>query len=112
MKKLSIPERITLRKEYLPGIGKTELRQIASAVIPGVIAAVAAWNMVSTSAQQLISLLVLFLYIALCYALFVRVDNSQSMYTYLRRIRRFRRAQQKFYYRKEKEAVYRVEGSE
>lgn len=106
MKKLSVPERITLDKQYLPGIGKVELKQLLIAGLPGLLITGILWFCLSDPGSKLICLICGMIYITICYAAVVKVDGSQSMYTFLLRIYRFRRGQKRYFYKNEKEALY------
>lgn len=103
MEKLSIPEYISLDHEYIPGIGKKELKRLLLAGLPGLLVTVVAWIALSDPKKQLITMICGIGYIACCYAVFAKVDKQQSIYTFISRIIRFRRLQKKYYYRQERE---------
>lgn len=105
MKKLSIPEHITLDREYIPGIGKRELPGLLISVIPGLLVAVTVWLFAKDPGPQLIAMIGGIGYVMCCYAVFARVDKQQSIYTFLFKIIRFGKNQNKFYYKQEKEAI-------
>lgn len=105
MKKLTIPEKITLRWELIPGIGGRELRRICVAAVFGAVAAIL-YTRLSNSPGSVLGAVVGFLiYFVACWGLFARQDSGQSMYDYLILRWRFRKAQQKFYY-KRKEVLF------
>lgn len=108
MKKLCIPERITLEKQYFPGIGKRELRQLMVAALPGLLLSFVLFFALEAPGARLGVLLAGFLYCGACYGLFVRMEGSLSIYTYLKRIWTFQRAQKRYYYKHGKEEVYYV----
>lgn len=108
MKKLSIPEHISLGKEFMPGIGTKELRQFLVAVAPGLLATVIVWLIVTDPGAQLLTMVIGIGYVACCYAAFVKVDGTQSMYTFLARIIRFYRTQKNYFYKHRKEDLYLV----
>lgn len=105
MKKLSIPEHISLKKEIMPGIGSKELRQLLLAVLPAVAVTVIVWLSAGKPAAQLMALVGLLLYTASCYALFSCPDGRQSIYIFLSRWVRFMRTQQAFKYKQEPEVL-------
>lgn len=108
MKKLSIPEHISLGKEFMPGIGTKELGQFLIAVAPGLLTTVIVWFIVTDPGAQLLTMFIGFGYAACCYAAFVKVDGTQSMYTFVARIIRFYRTQKKYFYKHGKEELYLV----
>lgn len=101
MKKLFVPERINLQREYVKHMGGREMRRFALAALPGILAAALAWQKLSLPTARLTALLLALVYIAVCYALFARIDGAGSMYDYLCRIARFLRAQKKYFYLRE-----------
>ena len=105
MKKLPIPERITLRWELLPGIGKAELRRIGFAAVPGILIASLYGRLSDSPGAPLGAMIGVLLYLAFCVAAFRQIDGSQSIYDYVVLRIRFRRSQQKFYY-KRKEVLF------
>lgn len=105
MKKLMIPEFISLEKEYLPGIGPKELKQLLLSVLPGVAVAAAVWLLIEDPVKQLVTMVLGIGYVILCYMTFTKIDKRQSIYTYIAKIVRFRRNQKTFYYRQEKEVI-------
>lgn len=108
MKKLSIPERISLEKYWLPGITKKELLPFLCAVIPGVVVTIILWCVLETPLMQIVALGGGIGYAGLCYAIFAKIDGVQSIYTFVARIIRFNKSQKQFYYRHGKEVLYRV----
>lgn len=108
MKKLSIPEHISLGKEYIPGIGGKELRQFVVAAAPGLAAVLIAWLILAEPGMKLLSMLFGLVYMGSCYVAFLKVDGTQSMYTFISRIIRFYRKQQNYYYTQGKEEIYLV----
>ena len=105
MKKLSIPEHISLDKEFLPGMGPKELRQFLTAAVPGLVLMLLIWIFAGDPGIQIISMLLGMGYLAICFAFFVKIEGGQSMYVFLARIIRFYREQNKFHYKQEKEAI-------
>ncbi len=112
MKKLSIPEHISLGQEFMPGIGTKELRQFLIAVVPGLLVTIIVWLVVTDPGAQLLTMLIGIGYVGCCYAAFVKVDGTQSMYTFVARIIRFWRSQKKHFYKHGKEDLYFVAESE
>lgn len=110
MKKLSIPERITLVREFLPGFGWRECRQWLAAAAPCLAVTVAVCALPGASPGRALGAVLVFLaLLAVFYSLFARIDGYQSVYTFLQRRVRFGRKQQKFYDRRGKEALYLAE---
>lgn len=109
MKKLSIPENISLDQELIPGIGKQELPRLLIAAIPGLVCLVVIYWLVTSPGIRLLTMICGMGYLGLSYAFVARVDKNQSIYTFIARIIRFWRSQKKFYYRQKKEVIYRVE---
>ena len=106
MKKLSVPEHITLRKEFIPGLSGAELRQIVTAFLPGLLATVLFWTVNDHPAPRLAALLGLFFYAVVCFAIFSVPDGGQSVFTFITRWLRFRRNQKQFLYKQGKEDLY------
>lgn len=105
MKKLSIPAYISLDREYLPGLGSKELPKFLIAAVPGLTVTVISWFAIP---DPIVKLMVMFFglgYLMCCYLLFAKVDNRQSIYTFLHRFHRYRTSQQKFFYKQEKEVI-------
>ena len=110
MEKLSIPERIPLQNELIPGISSRELRKLLLAAIPGVIVLlIAIYGLQVSAGTQLIVFLGVMLYLAACYTLLRRDENNDSIAAYLGRWYRYLRSQHKYYYKQEKEVLYLVE---
>ncbi len=111
MKKLMIPEKITLEREALPGIRYRDLPILAAIALPGVIAAVIVWSLTDRPLTQLVTLVAVLLYLFFCYAAAARVEGAQSMLDWIARLFRFLRAPRCFYF-KEKEALTYASGSD
>lgn len=109
MKKLSIPENISLDQEFIPGIGKQELPRLLIAVVPGLILLVVIYWLVHSPGIRLLIMVCGMGYLGLSYIFVARVEKNQSIYTFIARTIRFWRSQKKFYYKQEKEVMYRVE---
>lgn len=103
MRSLIIPERISMQREIVKGMGKTEMRQFAVAIVPAVFVALALWTAMDSAGGKLITLCCLFGWIGCCYAATVRIDGVTSLYGYCRRVLLFQRSQRKFYYREKEE---------
>lgn len=106
MKKLPVPEKISLRKEYWRGFGNQEAVRSARvlAVVLSITAAVCLLGAVEEPAMVLgfVGIITAFL----CANFFGRMDQNQSMYEYLVRLRRFHTEQQTFRYEHEREVLY------
>lgn len=89
MSRLSVPKYISLDREYMPGIGKHELRRLLISIIPGSIAAIILWFVLSDPFQKLITVFAGIAYVAACYGIFAKVDRHQSVYTYVAMLVRY-----------------------
>ena len=108
MKKLSIPEKIVLEKQYFPGIGKHELRQLMVTALPGLLLSFVLFFTLEAPGARLGVLLAGFLFCGACYSLFVKVEGGFSIYTFLKRVWQFHRSQKSYYYMHGKEEVHYV----
>lgn len=99
MTKLSIPERITLQRELIRGMGKKEIRQFFAATFPGAILAMVLWGSQEDPGARLLTMIGCFLWIGLCYAVFVKIESGLSVYEFIKRILRFFTTQNKYFYR-------------
>ena len=111
MKKLSIPEQITLDRMYLPRLGLRELKQGVLLMLPGVVCMIVLLCIFEEPGQKLLTMVGGFCWAGCCYAVVARIEGVGSMYAYITRIIRYHRTQQKFYYKHEKE-VLRYVGEE
>lgn len=109
MKKLSIPEQITLERVFLPGMGLRELKQWILLSLPGVIVMLVLLTVFSAPGPKLIGMICGFGWVAGCYAVTAKIEGVGSMYAYILRILRYHKTQQKFYYKQEKEVLEYVE---
>ncbi len=101
MKKITVPENIPLRWELFRGFGSPEL--IRTGIITGIVLAGSIlFCMVSTWEFKLMAatLAVIFT-MFICVNVFIKMDNNQSMYLFLKRGLRYRREQQTFWYKRE-----------
>lgn len=108
MKKLSIPERIVLERQLLPGIGKREIRLFLTTALPGLILAFLLFFRLEAPAQKLVSLELGFFYCGCCYGLFAKVEGGLSIYLYLMRIWKYHRSQKNYSFKREKEVLHYV----
>ena len=108
MKKLLMPEKISLDKYFLPGITKKELRPLLLAAVPGVIVTVILWFALSQPLAKIVALLGGIGYAALCYMVFARLEGSQSIYTFITRIIRYNKSQHHYFYKHGKEVAHYV----
>lgn len=106
MKKLSVPEHITLRKEFFPGLSGKELRQVIAAFLPGLAATILFWTINDHPVARLGAILGLLFYTFISFAVFSVPDGGQSVYAFLMRWLRFRKKQKKFLYKQGKEELY------
>jgi len=101
LKKLTVPENIPLRWELFRGFGSPEL--IRTGIITGIVLAGSIlFCMVSTWEFKLMaSTLAVIFTMFVCVNFFIKMDNNQSMYLFLKRGLRYRREQQTFWYKRE-----------
>ena len=106
MKKLTVPENIALHWELFRGFGMPELTR--TAIITGIVLfGSILFYIFSTWAFRLAAaMLAVLLTMLICVNVFVRMDNNQSIYNFLKRGRRYRREQQTFYYKREERIHY------
>lgn len=105
MKKLPIPEKITLQWELVPGLGWRELRRILIWALPGLGLAIAYGSLSPSPGAVVVAVLGFFVYLAALCMLFVRMDDGPSMYDFISRRLKFSREQQAYYYKRRKERV-------
>lgn len=111
MNKLQVPDNITLRTEFVRGIGAAEAAIIGSLTAIAIVLAVA-FCMVSQGEQDtLIATISVVTVLALSAGFFAKMDNGQSIYDYLHRQRKYHREQQKFLF-KRKEVLEFVQTEE
>lgn len=108
MKKLSMPENISLKKEVLKGLGARELIRLLTAVAPALVAVILLWHFNGEAGPRLLALIGLLGYTAAGYAVFAVPDGGQSVYDFITRWIRFLREQKFYPYKQEKEALYFV----
>lgn len=106
MKKLSVPENISLQKEIIKGLSAAGLRRLMIALAPGLAVEVAAWNILHDPAARLLSMCILLGYIAMCYGVFCSLDGSQSIYSFLMRWVAFMRSQKHYPYITKEESCF------
>jgi hypothetical protein len=105
MKKLPIPENITLRWEAWPGMGKKEL--IVTIAITTLVAVIAViFCMLSTwKMDTLVAMIAITATFGFCSGLFTKMENNQSIYDYLKQQTIFRNEQQTFWYKRKEERI-------
>lgn len=103
--KLSIPENIRLGWEVLPGLGKEELVQCGVILLPTLVLFLILGKVLSSPMVPLVLMLSYVMLLAFCYFFFARLDQSQSVYTFLCRSIEFRREQQSYYFHRRKEVI-------
>lgn len=110
MEKLQVPENITLRREVWRGVGKKEAAAILAVTFFSLIVSVLFCFVSSSEADKLIAIFIVVTVTAVACGIFTKMDNNQSIYDYFCRQIRFKREQQVFQWRreKEKECVYLV----
>lgn len=103
MKKLQVPENISLRWELWKGFGKAEL--IPSAIITAfsILIAILIYRIHPAPGMELFIVIGVIFVMAFCVGLFGKLENNQSIYDYLKRQFRYSKEQQAFWYCKSKE---------
>ncbi len=100
---LTIPENIPLRWELIHGLGKVELLQCLTVLIPALVIELALLQVLTSPTAPLMLLMVYILLTFSCYMFFGKMDTYQSVYQFLRRGIQFQQEQQKFHYKRRKE---------
>lgn len=105
MTKLPVPENIPLRWELWRGFGGAEA--IRTAIITLAVLVVCAFACVITGSEEgkVISVIVVLLTLFICIGFFGRLEQNQSIYEYLQRMRRYHLEQQSFRYRQKDEVI-------
>lgn len=103
--KLTIPENIRLDWEILPGVGKTELIQCSMVLVPTLIVFLILGAVLTSPMAPLMLIIIYIILVSFCYFLFAKIDQSQSVYSYIRRGIDFGREQQKFYFTRREEFI-------
>lgn len=106
MRKLTVPENISLKKEVLRGIGTKELLYLLLAIFPFLAGVILFWCICKDPGPRLLALIGFLAYVLICYAIFSTPDGSQSIYIYITRWVHFLKGQKFFRYKQEKEAIY------
>lgn len=109
MQKLQVPENIPLRWEVFRGFGRPEL--LASLGITAISLALSVlYCLASTRASdRMVAVTVVGFTFAFCVGLFRKIENNQSIFEYMVRQVRYRKEQQVFLYKREKEVIRLVE---
>ncbi len=112
MKKLTVPENISLKKEILRGLGKRETVRLLLACLPALAGVILFWCVNGSPGPRLLALMGLMIYCAICYAVFSTPEGNQSIYAYILQWVRFLRAQKFYRYHQEKEELYLADEKE
>ncbi|MET0017996.1 hypothetical protein [Oscillibacter sp.] len=106
MKKLPVPENISLRWELFRGFGMPEL--IRTTIITGIVLAGSIlFCLFSTwPGKPMAATLAVILTIFICVNFYIKMDNNQSIYTFLKRGQRYHKEQQTFWYKREERIQY------
>lgn len=107
MKELTIPEKISLEKESF-NIRHRDIKKLIALALPGTAIGITVWLTTDDPVVQFIAMLATMGYLFLCYVVTARVEGNPSILNYLESLIRFRREQQRFYYKQGKEALYYV----
>lgn len=109
MRKLSVPENISLKKEVMRGLSAKEFVYLILAILPVCVGVILFWCINTAPGPRLLALIGLLIYTLICYAVFSTPDGSQSIYIYAARWIRFLKKQKFYRYRQEKEAIFVAE---
>ena len=112
MRKLTVPEKISLTKEVMRGLSAKEFCYLMIALAPALVGVILFWCINSAPGPRLLALVGLLIYALICYAVFSTPDGSQSIYTYMTRWVRFLKKQKFYRYQQQKEAIYFVKEKE
>ncbi len=109
MKKLPVPENIPLRWELYPGfgLGETIRTSVTTGVVLVICLIIGAISGSENAAVVTVAAVIVTLF--LCAAFFGRIDQSQSIYEYLNRYKRFNSEQQLFRYKQKDEVILFVQ---
>jgi len=105
LKKLKIPEKITLQYEFFPGFGKRELLHFLILAIPGVILGIVLYNILSGAARFWVFIGML-IYTILCYPFVAKIDGYPSVLSMGIRLYHYKSRQRNFLYIQKKEKIY------
>lgn len=104
MKKLQVPENISLRQEFWQGFGTKEMTASVIATVISIFPAVA---LVQTGVLAVFfGVGLVMLVFAVCVSLLSKLENNQSIVDYLNRQAKYQREQQNFRYVREQEAYF------
>lgn len=108
MKDLTIPEKLSLETEVF-NIRRRDIKKLAALAVPGAAIGIAIWAGSSDRPMvQVIAMLATMGYLFLCYVLVARIEGTPSILNYIELLIRYRREQQRFYYKQGKENLYDV----
>lgn len=112
MTKLPVPENIPLRWELWRGFGKDETIRTAIVTVAVLIVCIIVCTVTGSENAQIVSVAVVIVTLAVCVGFFGRLDQSQSIYEYLQRRRRYQKEQQTFKYQEKDEVIVFVSQEE
>lgn len=98
MKKLQVPDNISLRPELLHGIGWKEVFLSLAITSAALLLAVAVTLLMPGEQGPAAGVITAVTVLFLCFGFFARMENGQSICDYLRRIRAYHRSQQIYFY--------------
>lgn len=107
MKKLNIPEKITLQYEFFPGFGKRELLHFLILSIPGVLIGLILHGLTAGITRFWIYLGMV-IYLILCYPFTARIDGYPSVVSTMLRVWKYLSNQRNYYYKQKKEQIYEI----
>ena len=107
MKKLSIPEKITLQYEFFPGFGKRELLHFLILALPGLLIGIVLHSILTGVARFWVYIGMV-IYLILCYPFVARIDGYPSVVSVLLRIWKYLFGQRNYYFKQKKERIYEI----
>ncbi len=109
MKKLPVPENIPLRWELYPGFGKEETIRTAIVTTTVLVVCLVAKVFAESDNAMLVTVAAVLSTIFFCAAFFGKIDQSQSIYKYWKRYKRYHSEQQLFRYKQKDEVIFFVQ---
>lgn len=106
MRKLSVPEHISLKKELVRGMGGKELLRWLAASAPAVAGVAVFWLFCDDPGSRLLALVGLLVYTGGGFVIFAVTEGNQSVYDFLAQWVRFMRSQKFYKYTQEKEDLF------
>lgn len=110
--KLTMPEDVTLRREYWRGFGNPELLRTVAVTIGVTTACALICLLCHAKEPSVICVFAALVTAVVCVGVFSKLEGGISMYDFVKRRRRFRAEQQSFPYRYQEEVIELVAQTE